>query len=174
MRAGIFLLTVSACFAQPVPDPADVLSRARVRLADAAAATPKYTCTQTVDRSYFRETRQVPRACDTIVANQRQGRAKLALTATDRLRFDVEVADGGYEIYAWPGASRVANEKIEDMAGGGPLGTGPFGPFLVDIFANPGVQFQYLGEKSGLFEYRYRVPLEASHYHVQAGVTWRF
>ncbi len=174
MRAAACLLTLTACFAQPAPNPADVLSRARVSLADAAAAVPKYTCTQTVDRSYFHETRQVPRACDTIVANQRNGRAKLALSATDRLRFDVEVADGGYEIYAWPGAARIATEKIEDMAGGGPLGTGPFGPFLIDIFANPAVQFQYLGEKSGLFEYRYRVPLEASHYHVQAGVTWRF
>jgi len=174
MRPALLLLTASACFAQPAPNPDDVLSRARIRLAEAAAAVPKYTCTETVDRSYFRETRQAPQSCDNIIANRRAGRVKLVLAATDRLRFDVEVADGGYEIYAWPGASRIANEKIEDMAGGGPLGTGPFGPFLVDIFSNSAVQFQYLGEKSGLFEYRYRVPLKASHYHVQSGLTWRF
>ena len=114
------------------------------------------------------------RDCDAIIANQRSRRSQLSLYATDRLRFDVEVADGGYEIYAWPGATRIENEKVEDMAGGGPLGTGPFGPFLVDIFANPAVQFQYLGEKTGkLLEYRYRVPLAHSHYRVQAGVLFR-
>ncbi|SPE34027.1 conserved exported hypothetical protein [Candidatus Sulfopaludibacter sp. SbA3] len=172
MRA-LLLLCAAACFAQQPADPGRVLARAQAQLAAAAADVPKYTCRQTVDRSYFRETRQIPRACDTIVANQRNGRSKLALAVTDRLRFDVEVADGGYEIYAWPGAARIETEKVEDMAGGGPLGTGPFGPFLVDIFANPAVQFQYLDKQSALFEYRYRVPLGASHYRVQAGPIWR-
>src|ERR1700735_3774070 len=110
MRTALLLLTASACFAQPAPNPDDVLSRARIRLADAAAAVPKYTCIQTVDRSYFHETREVPQSCDNIIANRRAGRVKLVLAATDRLRFEVEVADGGYEIYAWPGASRIANE----------------------------------------------------------------
>lgn len=173
MRLLLILVSAARLFSQ---QPEDVLERARTRLADAAAATPRYTCTQTVDRSYFRETRQTARTCDSIVANRRHGRSKPALVATDRLRFDVEVTDGGYEIYAWPGASRIDNQKVEAMAGGGPLGSGPFGPFLVDIFANPRVEFQFLGEKpiggSRRYEYRYRVPAEASHYRVQAGVTW--
>ncbi len=171
MRAAI-LLYAAAAFAQQ-PDSGQVLARARSRLAAAAAVIPKYTCTQTVDRSYFHETRLVARSCDAIVANRRAGRDRPALAATDRLRFEVEVADGGYEIYAWPGAGRIDNEKVEQMAGGGPLGTGPFGPFLVDIFSNPIVEFQFLGAKEGLFEYRYRVPLAASHYLVQAGVKFR-
>ena len=144
----VLLLCATIGFAQQPPDPDQLLARAQAHLADAAAAVPKYTCTQTVDRSYFRQTRQWPRSCDAIVANQRTGRSRLSLTATDRLRFDVEVADGGYEIYAWPGAARIDAEKVEEMAGGGPLGTGPFGPFLLDIFSNPAVQFQYLGEKT--------------------------
>jgi len=176
MRAALFLCATVG-FAQQQPDPDRLLARAQAGLADAAAAIPKYTCTETVDRSYFRQSRQTPRSCDAIVANQRNGRSGLSLTATDRLRFDVEVADGGYEIYAWPGAARIEVEKVEDMAGGGPLGTGPFGPFLLDIFSNPAVEFQYLGASSvagaGLFEYRYRVPLAVSHYRVQAGVKWR-
>jgi len=177
MRAALLLCAIAAVSSQQPADPGSVLARARARLADAAATVPKYTCTETVDRSYFRQTRQAPRACDAIVANQRNGRPSLALVATDRLRFDVEVADGGYEIYAWPGAARIETERIEDMAGGGPLGTGPFGPFLLDIFSNPAAQFQYLGERSvagaALFEYRYRVPVAGSHYRVQAGVQWR-
>ena len=148
-----------------------MLARAQARLAAAAADTPRYTCTQTVDRRYFRETRQSARTCDAIIANQRNGRSRPVLRATDRLRFDVEVSDGGYEIYASPGAARIATEKIDEMAGGGPLGTGPFGPFLIDIFANPAVEFQFLGARP-LLEYRFRVPLEASHYRVQAGVKW--
>src|ERR1035437_8456224 len=170
MRPGLFCFAVAISFAQ---QPADVLERAQAQLTDAAGAVPKYTCTQTVDRSYFREVRQAGRACDAIVANQRTGRSKLVLAATDRLRFDVEVSDGGYEIYGWPSAGRIATEKVESLAGGGPLGTGPFGPFLVDIFTNPAVQFQYLGKKEALYEYRYRVPVAASHYRVQAGGTWR-
>jgi hypothetical protein len=174
MRVALLLCAIAAGFGQESVDPDRLLARAQAHLADAGAAVPKYTCTQTVDRSYFRQT---PRTCDAVVANQRTGRSGLSLTATDRLRFDVEVADGGYEIYAWPGAARIETEKVEDMAGGGPLGTGPFGPFLLDIFSNPAVQFQYLAEKSDdgarRFEYRYRVPLAASHYRIQAGVTWR-
>lgn len=170
MRVLLLACAVGLVFAQ---QPADVLARAQAQLADAASATVKYTCTQTVDRSYFREARQAARNCDGIVANQRNGRSRLVLEATDRLRFDVEVADRGYEIYAWPGESRIANEKVENMAGGGVLGTGPLGPFLIDVFANPLVEFQYLGTKIGLLEYRYRVPLNASHYRVQAGVKWR-
>jgi hypothetical protein len=177
MRAVPLLCTVALGLAQQPPDADHVLSRAQGRLADAAAAIPKYACRQTVDRSYFRPSRQTPRTCDAIVANQHNGRSGLSPTATDRLRFDVEVADGGYEIYAWPGAARIEVEKVEEMAGGGPLGTGPLGPFLLDIFSNPAVQFQYLGEVSAAgvnqFEYRYRVPLAGSHYRVQAGVTWR-
>jgi hypothetical protein len=176
MRAAL-LLCCTIGFAQQQTDPDRVLARAQTQLADAAATVPKYTCTQTVDRSYLRQTRQTPRSCDAIVANQNRGSSGLSLTATDRLRFDVEVADGGYEIYAWPGAARIDTDKIEEMAGGGPLGTGPFGPFLLDIFSNPAVQFQFLGEKNiagvRLFEYRYRVPIAGSHYRVQAGVQWR-
>jgi hypothetical protein len=177
MRAALLLCALALAFAQQPPDPDRLLARAQVILANAAAAVPKYTCTQTVDRSYFRQVRQTPRTCDAIVANQRNGRSRLSLTATDRLRFDVEVTDGGHEIYAWPGAARIEVEKVEDMAGGGSLGTGPFGPFLLDIFSNPAVQFQYLSQRTdagvSLFEYRYRVPLVGSHYRVQAGVIWR-
>ncbi len=172
MRPTLLLCAAAVSLAQTPANPDDVLARAQARLAAAAADTPRYTCTQTVDRRYFRETRQSARTCDAIIANQRNGRSRPVLRATDRLRFDVEVSDGGYEIYAWPGAARIATEKIDEMAGGGPLGTGPFGPFLIDIFANPAVEFQFLGARP-LLEYRFRVPLEASHYRVQAGVKWR-
>jgi len=171
MRAALLLCAVALGFAQQPPDPDRLLARAQASLAEAAAAVPKYTCTETVDRTYFRQVRQTPRTCDAIVANQRSVRSRLSLTATDRLRFDVEVTDGGHEIYAWPGAARIEVEKVEDMSGGGPLGTGPFGPFLLDIFSNPAVQFTVAGVS--LFEYRYRVPLAGSHYRVQAGVIWR-
>ena len=172
MRPALLLCAAAVALAQTPVNPDDVLARARARLAAAAADTPRYTCTQTVDRSYFRETRQAARTCDEIVANHRNKRSKPVLMATDRLRFDVEVSDGGYEIYAWPGAARIDTSKIEQMAGGGPLGTGPFGPFLIDIFDNRAVEFQYLGTRP-LLEYRFRVPLEASHYRVQAGAKWR-
>jgi hypothetical protein len=176
MRFVLSVFAIALGFAQQPPESDRVHARAQTILADATGAVSKYTCTETVDRSYFRQVRQTPRTCDAVVANQRKGRAALALTATDRLRFDVEVTDGGHEIYAWPGAKRIEVEKVEEMVGGGPLGTGPFGPFLLDIFSNPATQFQYLNERAvtggSLFEYRYRVPLTGSHYQVQAGAIW--
>jgi hypothetical protein len=43
---------------------------------------------------------------------------------------DVAIADSGREIYSWPGARRIELEEAELLTGGGPFGSGPFGPFL--------------------------------------------
>jgi len=177
MRAPTLLCAAVSLFAQP-GDPAQVLTRCKEAAREVISKLPKYTCSATVNRSYFKEVRHVGVTCDDIVANRKLGTSKLLKTATDRLRFDVEVADGGYEIFAWPGASRIDSEKIEDMADGGPIGTGPFGPFLIDIFDNAATTFDYRGSKAvrgqRLYEYRFRVPKEASHYKVGVGSAFQF
>ncbi len=169
VAACVLLVCAAAVHAQFDRGGDEVLSRARAKIAAVIHHLPRYTCTQTINRSYFRQTRARGRNCDEIIANKRRGYSRLELTATDRVRLDVEIADSGNEIYAWPGA-RMGSRNVEDLVGGGPIGTGSFGGFLSDIFENPGAEFDYRAERTAdgqkVLEYRYRVPLKASHYQL--------
>ena len=172
MRIAFWLACVTALSAQPAPDP--LLARGSASIRAAIRSLPKYTCTQTVDRSSFVQTHPGldQRGCDQIVANLDKGLARMDLVETDRLRLDVEVADAGIEIYSWPGSSRLSTERIRDLVADGPMGTGPFGPFLIDIFDNSGIRFVAEGESRiedrPVRQYRFYVPLASSHYRVRA------
>ena len=172
MKARLLIGALCATVAFAQTDPAAVLERARRQVRDVISRLSKYTCTQTVDRSYFRQIGRRGAACDEIVANKNRGRLKLQLDATDRLRLDVAVADDGVEIYSWPNADRIGAHNVEDLAAGGTIGTGPFGSFLIDIFENPGAELTF-EDGQQLLRYRFRVPLQASHYGVQAGATYQ-
>ena len=156
-----------------------LLAEARARILEAIRNLPRYTCTQTVDRSRFVDVNGPVRraSCDLILANRRNGISKPKLTGTDRLRLDVLNSDEGVEVYSWPGAGRMSVERIQDLAGEGDIGTGTFGPFLINIFNGEGVQFIPEGEvqKDGarLLQYRFRVPEGSSHYRVEAGGSTR-
>jgi len=134
-------------------------------------------CLQTVNRSFFRRDNLISSSsCDDILAIRRTRKRPLELISTDRLRLQVAITDSGREIYSWADAARIETESPTDLIGGGPFGTGPFGPFLIDIFSNPGTIVTFgdrLGAPdtpaggNGLLGYRFRVPLAASHYQVQ-------
>ncbi|MBZ5619721.1 MAG: hypothetical protein LAQ69_13505 [Acidobacteriia bacterium] len=176
MRIGALLLGALALYAQPSRDPVEVLGLARAKLLDTVEHLPRYTCVETIDRRYFEQRRlqQWPPpsrpSCQDALKAHDAGQASLQLT--DRLRLDVAVANG-HEIYSWAGAGRFESKQILELIGGGPIGTGSFGPFLISIFANPGIQFAYQGEETvdrqSLLAYQFRVPLELSHYELQAG-----
>lgn len=157
----------------------ELLVRGRDRILAAIDRMPSYTCTQTVDRSEFEPVTRHPEplSCDQLVARHADGLAKLDLVRTDRLRLDVQVSESGFERFSWPFSSRVSSEHVQDFAAGGLFGTGAFGPFLIDIFAEPGVTFWPEGvirEDGGeLRQYRYSVPLASSHYRVLAGGSTR-
>jgi hypothetical protein len=163
LRLAKLLLINLICFGQPNYDPSVVLARARDQVLALSDRLPRYTCIQTVNRSYFSGNKKA--SCDRIAGDKKLGRGKLKLEATDRLRLDVLVT-GGREVYAWAGANHF-NSKSVDLCGG-PIGTGPFGTFLIDIFGQAGVSFQFersttLSGKTVL-QYAYEVPLEVSHY----------
>src|SRR5262249_19614704 len=108
---------------------------------------------------------RVPASCDQILASRKTGASPLEKAWTDRLRVEVEITDHGVEIYSWPGAARISSERIQDFSAAGMIGTGAFGPFLVDIFANQGVRFWREADSS----YRFLVPEGSSHLQVVAG-----
>jgi hypothetical protein len=170
----LFAITGTLC-AQLRPDPTDVLAHARDAVLERRQTLPNYTCSESVDRKYFRPLiQQTVHSCDRASESDTPvGRGQLYLT--DRLRLDVKVSHGT-EIGSWAGASQFDPRTIFDLVGKGPFGTGPFGPFLSDIFGG-GASFEYDGvRQSGRtksYEYSFRVPLSASHYSVEVGRDWR-
>ena len=181
MKLRILLLaagTTAALFAQAQAGD-ELLERGRERILAVIEKLTSYTCTETVNRQEFAQT--VPRldqgSCDQIDANRKSGLSHMELVREDRLRLDVQVTDQGDELYSWPGASRIASEQVQEFAGGGLFGTGAFGPFLINIFSVPGVRFwdegttRINGQEAR--QYRYLVPMKASHYRIVAGGATR-
>jgi hypothetical protein len=162
------LLPALALTAQTPPDPADILARARVQIADAVKRLPKYTCVQTIDRNYYMRTdsgHTLNPSCDQAAADKEKGRNPLHLAYTDRVRLEVAEGDGR-EIHSWPGASRFETGYIDELVKRGPIATGSFGGYLVDILQNGGAQFDFAGSgnEAGrqILRYAYRVPQEIS------------
>jgi len=121
---------------------------------------PRYTCTETVERQYFRGDARNP--IDSCKKDNH-----LRLDGLDRFRLDVTVANN-HEIFAWAGASRFDSRRVDEIVRQGPTSTGAFGTYLVEIFVRPGAQFQFLQKQEvdgrPVLEYSFRVPKELSHY----------
>jgi hypothetical protein len=164
-------------------DPSTLLTRALARLSGTNRQLLKYTCLETIDRSYLAAPARKPEN-DIMTEALRQscdGRsfshpAALTLDAEDRLRLEVAVADGK-EIDSWASASSFDSRSIHDVVSTGPTATGAFGTALVDIFENPGAHYTFLSQKNDgtrvVFVYSFDVPVAASNYRVQAAAEWR-
>ena len=166
-RAAWFIALIA--FAQ---DPAGTLEEARGKVLAKAARLPNYVCVETIDRSYFsrRDPPNPPPSCERIGIDRKRGRDKLQLDATDRVRVAVAFREER-EIYSWPGSGAVSY-NVEDILNPGPIGTGAFAGYLLDIFRSPTVRFRLLEDRPDSLEYGFRVPIEASHYYVAARGQW--
>ncbi len=91
------------------------------------------------------------------------------------MRLEVSQGDGR-QIHSWPGAGHLEPVDIDRLITRGPVGTGGFGGYLMDIFGNEGTQFDFRSESSAsghhIFSYGYRVAEEMSHYKIGAGAGW--
>lgn len=175
--AALIAATSLHLYGQAARDPDDVLAQVRTKLRSMTARLPKYTCVQTIERRYFKHSdhKGPPPSCDQIAGDRKTGRTKLQLYATDRLRMDVAQAEGR-EMVSWAGAGKFDSRTVDEIVGEGPTGTGAFGGHLVDVFSNPGVHFQYLGENAAngksVLRYRFTVPLLASNYRIRGAGDW--
>ena len=165
-------LAVKMASGQSTYDPSTVLARTRDKVVGLEERLPRYTCRQTVNRTYFRSTIK-PRSgtsCDQFAGDNKLGRRRLQIEATDRLRLDV-IVTGGQEVFSWAGASHFDSRWIAEIIGEGPVGTGAFGTFLFDIFRNDGVNFEFVTtarlRDKVMLQYAYQVPEEASHYYTR-------
>jgi len=147
-------------------DPAEILQRGRSKLRAAAGELAKYACTETVERRYYEASRRSTGAGE---------RPDELLESADRLRLEVTLANGR-EIYSWPGATRFDSREIDSIIRQGPIGSGSFAAHLLAIVDAPESQFSFQSARTDagerLFEYRYSVPLSASHYRIRAGGSW--
>jgi hypothetical protein len=162
-------------------DASALLTRAREKVLDSIRSLPKYTCLETIDRTYYvlppeKHSPHMMTEDHPVSACSGNGARHLSLDANDRLRVEV-AAVGESEIHSWPGASRFDTRSFDQMIPFGPLSTGSFGTTLFDVFANPGAQIKFTATKADglrdVMEYSFRVPLKASHTVVKGGRGWQ-
>jgi hypothetical protein len=172
----VLLLLVTALLGQTASDPQEVLGRARAKLQPKLRNLSRYVCIETIERRYFQPSQQAAPSCAQVRAVKTTVGDVGKLESTDRLRLEVTVS-AGREIYSWPGATRFDSRDVDEIIRQGPIGTGSFATHLSGIFDNPGVEFHFTGERilglRSMLEYRFQVPLQASHYRIKAGATWQ-
>jgi hypothetical protein len=141
-------------------DPADVLIRAREKLLALADRASRYSCIETLDRSYFRrqDRGNTRLSCDQVLGERKKFPPKLEFT--DRLRVNIE-APSGRESISWTGTP-PRWIKLEDLIESGPIATGSLGTYITEIFTNAAAHYQFQNESGRVFEYSFQVPIEMS------------
>lgn len=182
-------LAIPVAFSQTAPRvgtpaPAQVLEQVRAKLRAMSRNLERYVCIETINRSYYQTVEPLhagpqsaaETACGPPPVSTPVAAPKSQLESTDRVRLEVTLANGR-ELHSWPGATRFESRDVDALIRNGPVSTGAFGSYLASIFGPPEVDFQYNGERlldgRTLFEYRYRVPLQASHYDVRVNGVWK-
>src|SRR6478672_3757024 len=127
------MLTLALSGLAQTPDPAKVLQATGERLLADLKRMPRYTCVQTITRTYYESSHQSDRtACFSLIAEHDRRKKKLSELGWDRLRLEVALVEGG-SVYSWVGAPRFTDDTLDKLAGSGPLGSGDFGVFLNGI-----------------------------------------
>jgi len=157
-----------AGFGQQAPDPIATLRHTRERLLADVDRMPRYTCVQTVTRTYY-DARSGAHgsSCSALITARNTRKHRLPAFGWDRLRLEVAWVAGN-NVYSWVGEPRFANDNLEKLAGEGPLGSGDFGALLREILLQTTLDFereQFIDGKH-LLEYSYNMPLEKSTYQV--------
>src|SRR5438045_186845 len=161
VKAVVVLVIVLgvAGFGQQAPDPIATLQHTRVRLLADLDRMPRYTCVQTITRTYYdARPRFHGSSCSALIANSAKKHAPPAF-GWDRLRLEVAWVNGN-NVFSWVGAPRFANDNLEKLAGEGPLGSGDFGVLLHEILLRTTLDFQREQVIKGkrLLEYSYDMP----------------
>ncbi len=169
--AATLVLSASA---QQLSDPGAVLRQTAVRLLADLDRLPRYTCVQTVTRTYYdsKAVFHTP-ACSVLIAEHNKPKHKLPMQGWDRLRLEVALVDR-QSVYSWVGASRFSDETLDKLGGNGPIGSGDFGVFLSEILERAALTFQREQVIDGerLLEYSYDMPIESSTYRVKTPAGW--
>jgi hypothetical protein len=132
--------------------PADLAERVRAALSQFVEKTPRYTCTETIERL-------------------ERGAACGDCEQFDRIRVDVVVVDG-HDLYALPGGSAMDPRELRQQFPTGLLVAGTFSGLLKGTLLKAASR-DFAGEETRagrrLLRFAYRVPVEAGAYRVSSG-----
>jgi hypothetical protein len=160
--------------AQAEPDPANVLQRTGERLLGDLKRMPRYTCVQTITRTYYEGKHPFEHpSCSSLIAAHDARKMILPVQGWDRLRLEVALVDGK-SVYSWVGAPRFSDDTLDKLAGSGPLGSGDFGVFISGILHRATLvsHGERLVDGNRLFEYSYKMPIGKSSYNVKLPDGW--
>jgi hypothetical protein len=149
-------------------NPQELFQKVRRAVAAAVESAPRYTCVESVERTWYRNRQPVQTGCRAEPLTPT--RQDLLVTEQDRLRLDVGVS-GSDEIYAWHGESQFKTEDIGRLVPNGPISSGMFFSLIADIFVNGGGHYYYKGLRrvndtdSAVFDYL--MPRAVSHYSAE-------
>lgn len=159
---------------QQAPDPIATLRRTKERLLSDLGRMPKYTCVQTVTRTYY-DARSGAHgsSCSALVAAGSTRKPALPAFGWDRLRLEVAWVEGN-NVYCWVGEPRFADDNLEKLAGEGPLGSGDFGALLREILLQATLDFEreQLRDGKHLLEYSYNMLVEKSTFKIKTSEGW--
>ncbi|HMJ62652.1 MAG TPA: hypothetical protein VK493_12860 [Bryobacteraceae bacterium] len=154
MRLAPFLLLCACGAAQ---EPAEILGRIRHNVAAQISRSANYSCVETVERDYF----FLPPAAGGACSGAPAGASKPYLR--DRLRLDVAVSSQS-EIYSWHGENNFTSTSVAEVVRGGPISSGGFVGYLMNIFLEPNISISYVGESNHSYNFQYDVSLANSKY----------
>jgi hypothetical protein len=169
----VLFLSGSLCAQTPQVTPQQLFNKVRELIAAIVSAAPRYTCVQTVERTWFDNTLSPMPGC--AAPQDAPNLQHLVAVKQDRLRLDVGVV-GADEVFSWHGENQFKTTDLGTMVSGGPITSGVFFSLLADIFVNGRGHYFYKGARIGsggkeiLFEYS--IPRKVSHYSA-ATVTER-
>lgn len=134
-------------------DPADLLQRVRVHMAETLVRLPNYTCLQTIQRT-----------------ERRAPSRKFQLI--DTLRLEVALVDGK-ELFAWPGERKFQDKEINEIVMGGTIGNGNFALHAKSVFSSGAPKFTFQGERiredRRTYRWDFEVPQRRSGYVIRVG-----
>jgi hypothetical protein len=157
-----------ACVGQQQPDPIATLRHAKEQLLADLERLPRYTCVQTITRTYF-DARAGAHgsSCSSLIAAEAREHQAPAF-GWDRLRVEVAWIDGR-NLYSWLGEPAFGNDNLESLANPGPFASGDFGVVLREILLRASIEFQQEQALDGrhILQYSYDMPLEKSTYSIK-------
>jgi hypothetical protein len=158
MRLGLSVLLCACAAAQ---EPAEILGRIRHNVTAQISRSANYTCVETVERNYY----FLPPAGGACVRAS-AGTAKPYLR--DRLRLDVAVSSQS-EIYSWHGENNFTSTSVAEVVRSGPISSGGFVGYLMNIFLQPNISISYVGQSNNSYNFQYDVSLPNSKYQTPTG-----
>jgi hypothetical protein len=157
MRLALLPLIIACGVACAVAqEPAEILGRIRHNVAAQVSRSANYSCVETIERNYFL-TSGTAGACSGAPAHRSKPNLR------DRLRLDVAVSRQA-EIFSWHGENNFTSASVAQVVKSGPISSGGFIGYLMNIFLEPNISISYVGESNHSYNFRYRVPLANSKY----------